>query len=292
MLSGLHLADDSTWGIVVGDEGAAGICSRLTEVMQLRSHDKPICRLRVLTEGNGVRSNYTPIAHSCQFAAPWTFLTPQEENTVTLLCPPARDNVRLTSQLMQLSLVIAQHTQAKGGFLLHGALIERDGWGVILAGPGGVGKTTASSRLRPPWRSLCDDTTLVVRDDNGKYWAHPWPTWSNLMLDGIEGTWNVEHAVKLTAIFFLGRGEHNRIDPIGAGHSVPLLVELAEQASWSMAHGQGGDASRVLRLQRFENICYLANSMNCYYLRLSLDGAFWREIERVIAGEEKEPREE
>jgi SynChlorMet cassette protein ScmC len=253
--------------------------------MQLRSHDTPICRLRVLTEGNGVRSNYTPIADSRQVVAPWTFLTPREDNTVTLLCPLARDDVMLTSQLMQLSLVIAQHAQVKGGFLLHGALIERDGCGVILAGPGGVGKTTASRRLTAPWRSLSDDATLVVRDENRTYWAHPWPTWSNLMLDGKDGTWNVEHAVKLKAIFFLGRGQNNRIESIGAGHSVPLLVELAEQTSWSMAHGQGGDAACVLRLQRFENICSLAKSMSCYYLRLSLNGAFWKEIERVIARE-------
>ena len=38
----------------------------------------------------------------------------------------------------------------------------------------------------PPWRSLCDDATLVVRDASGRYWAHPWPTWSRFYtLDGV-----------------------------------------------------------------------------------------------------------
>ena len=188
----------------------------------------------------------------------------------------------VANQLLQLSLVIAQQVQSGGGLLLHGALTEMDGWGVILAGPGGVGKTTASRRLPFPWRSLSDDEALVVRDRQGTYWAHPWPTWSNFMAGGTGGTWDVEHAVPLKAIFFMEQAQNDRIEPIGAGHSVPLLVEVAEQASWSMAHGQGREVARALRLQRFENICFLAQSMSYYHLHLSLDGAFWKEIERVI----------
>jgi SynChlorMet cassette protein ScmC len=282
----LLLADGSTWGIVAGDDEAADICSRLAEAMQLRSHNIPAFRLLVLTDGNGASANPTYVDHRLQIAVPWTFLPPKEDNTYTLICSPARDNDMLANQLMQLSLIIAQQSQTRGGFLLHGALIEKDGWGVILAGPGGVGKTTASFRLRSPWRSLSDDATLVVRDKNGTYWAHAWPTWSNFMLEGKGGTWDVEHAVELKAIFLLVQAQNDRIEPIGAGHSVSLLVELTEQASWSMAHGQGGDMARALRLQRFENICSLAKSMRCYHLHLSLDGAFWEEIEGVIAEKE------
>ncbi|OGP52752.1 MAG: SynChlorMet cassette protein ScmC [Deltaproteobacteria bacterium RBG_13_52_11] len=286
MVASLLLADGSTWGIVAGDERAVGICSRLAEVMQLRSQDTPVYRLLVLRDGNGACANPTHADRRRQVPVPWTFLPPKEGNTFTLICSPAGDNDMLANHLMQLSLVIAQQVQTRGGFLLHGALAANGGGGVILAGPGGVGKTTASCRLRSPWRSLSDDATLVVRDENGTYWAHPWPTWSNFMLDGKGGTWDVEHAVPLKAIFFLVQAQHDRIEPIGAGHSVPLLVELAEQASWSMAHGQGGDVARALRLQRFENICSLARSMSCYHLHLRLDGAFWEEIERVLAGEE------
>lgn len=286
MVAGLLLADGSRWGIVAGDERARGICCRFAEVMQLRTQDVPVYRLLVLTDGDGALTHSTHVDQRRQVAAPWSYLPPRDDNIFSLICPPARDNDVLASQLMQLSLVIAQQAQTRGGFLLHGALIEKDGWGVILAGPGGIGKTTASSRLVSPWRSLSDDAALVVRDEHGKYWAHPWPTWSSFMLDGKGGTWDVEHAVELKAIFFLTQGQHDRIEPIGVGHSVPLLVELAEQASWSMAHGQGGTMTRALRLQRFENICSLAMSMRCYHLHLSLDGAFWEEIERVITEKE------
>jgi len=49
-----------------------------------------------------------------------------------------------------------------------------------------------------------------------------------------------------------------------------------------MENGDGEDVVRALRLQRFENICSFAKSMSCYHLNLSLDGAFWELIEKVI----------
>ena len=108
------------------------------------------------------------------------------------------------------------------------------------------------------------------------------------MSGGPGGTWNVNHAVPLKGIFFLEQAQHDHIEPMGAGHSVPLLVELAEQASWSMAHGRGKGVARTLRLQRFENICALAQVMPCYHLHLSLNGAFWKEIERVVTEKGKD----
>ena len=92
----------------------------------------------------------------------------------------------------------------------------------------------------------------------------------------------MNHAVPLKAIFFLQQAQLDRVEPIFPGQSVCLLVELAEHTSWSMAHGKGKEVARTLRLQRFENICDLVKDVPCYNLHLSLDGAFWKEIERVI----------
>ena len=280
--AGLAVADGSTWGIAAGDEEASNVVSHLTKAMQLRPHDAPTYRLLVFANGDGAHSVGAHASSGHPVTIPWLFLPSDDEHAFTCIIPPARNNDILGNQLMQLSLVIARQAQSRGGFLLHGALIEKDGYGAILAGPGGVGKTTASRRLLSPWRSLCDDEVLVVRDGDRAYWAHPWPTWSNFMLDGKGGTWDVSHAVPLKGIFFLVQAQHDRIEPIGAGYSVPLLVELAEQASWSMAHGQGRDVARALRLQRFENICTLAKAIPSYRLYLSLDGAFWDEIDRAI----------
>ena len=69
----------------------------------------------------------------------------------------------MTLQLMRVSQIVANASEEKGGLLVHGALVEWNGTGVILAGPGGVGKTTASKRLPSTWRSLSDDTALIVK---------------------------------------------------------------------------------------------------------------------------------
>ena len=280
--AGLVLADGTTWGIFAGEEMASTIVSHLAKAMQLRPHDAPTYRLFAIANGDGA---YTVGAHTNfehAVTIPWRLVPSGDEYTFTCIVPPVRDNDILATQLMQLSLVIAQQAQIRGGVLLHGALAERDGWGVILSGPGGGGKTTASRRFPEPWRSLCDDATLVVRDKQGAYWAHPWPTWSAFMSGGTGGTWDVNHAVPLKAVFFLQQALQNRINPIGRGHSVSLLVELTEHTSWSMSYSQGEDVTRALRLQRFENICTLVKTVPCHHLHLSLDGAFWEEIELLI----------
>ena len=280
-VTGLALADGTNWGIAGGNEEAQRIVFLLADAMQMRPNKVLAYQLLVLTEGHGV---YTPaqVDHRLAATAPWTVLPPDDDNTFTCIVSFTRNDDMLANQLLQLSLVIARQAQDRGGFLLHGALAEKSGSSVILAGPGGVGKTTASRRLPSSWRSLSDDATLIVCDEEGAYWAHPWPTWSCFMSGGRGGTWDVNHAVPLKAIFFLQQAGQDRVEPVAYGQSVCRLVELAEHTSWSMAHGTGKKVARTLRLKRFENICDLVKVVPCYNLYLSLDGSFWDEIERVI----------
>ena len=281
-VAGVTLADGSTWGIAAGDEQASAIVSHLTEAMQLRPHSEPEYRLLVLTDGRNVPPNFTPLAHKFSGPVLWDFLPAGGDNTITCVVSPARGGDIMANQLLQLSLVIARQVQFRGGFLLHGALMEENGRGVILAGPGGVGKTTASRRLPLSWRSLSDDETLVVRDKRGKYWAHPWPTWSNFMSGGQGGIWDVERAVPLKAIFFMEQAQHDGVKCLGVGASACLLVESAKQASCPMPYSLSDDEVRAIHLQCFDNICVAVKFVPCYHLRLSLQGVFWKEIERVI----------
>jgi hypothetical protein len=287
VVAGLILADGNTWGIVAGDERADAIVSRLKDAMQLRPNETPMYRLLVFTNGKNpyTISPHAGIGHP--MAMPRNPLTTDSDNTFTCFVPPALNRDILANQLIRLSLYFVRQTQRCGGFLLHGALAEKDGYGVILAGPGGAGKTTVSRRLPSSWRSLSDDATLIVCDEEGVYWAHPWPTWSNFMSVGPGGTWDVQHAMPLKAIFFLKQAQLDRVEPVAMGQAVCLLVELAEHTSWSMAHSKGKGAARTLRLQRFENICALVKRIFCYHLCLSLDGAFWEELERIITGQDK-----
>lgn len=211
----------------------------------------------------------------------------QSKHGNTVICVLDRDEKRdeLTAQLMELSLLICTHTRNRYCMLIHGALAEKAGEGVILAGPGGIGKTTASRRLPPPWRSLCDDTALVVRDKRGTYWAHPWPTWSSFMFGGPGGTWDVQHAVPLAAILFLSQAHEDQLESLGRAQAVSWLVENAEQVSKPILRGLGTDEVRALRQQHFDNAVALARTLPCYRLSMSRAGNFWEKVEQVLAGQ-------
>ena len=73
-------------------------------------------------------------------------LTVRDQDTICAVISDESHEM-LAFQLMHLSLVICRDAQHRGGVLLHGALAGWNGNGVILAGPGGRGKTTASRRL-------------------------------------------------------------------------------------------------------------------------------------------------
>jgi len=276
----LVLADESRWEITAGSEEAASIVLQLGYAMQLgkttgaiepRHHDMR-CRLLVTTDAHTSMTDY------------YTPLPSEDDGFAVCTLHPCNSIDGCFIQLMQLSLVIAHHVQAHGGFLIHGALACREGHGVIMAAPGGTGKTTASNRLPDPWRSLSDDTTLVVRDSFGNYWAHPWPTWSRFLDGGPGGAWNVQKAVPLKSIFFLSHAVKDRVESVGPGQAVSLLLEGVKQASMFMPLRLFKEKTRALHLERFDNLCALSRVVPTHVLHISLTGAFWQEIERVLDG--------
>jgi hypothetical protein len=299
----LALADGSRWVIQGEDEESALAVARLAAVMQLQpavGEGEPAHR--------GARRLLAAIGDG--FSAPV-----EDGDGIVCSLNPATNSAELAIQLQRLSLVIARYAQADGGVLLHGALAgfpsarhalagspstsspqagfpptsppragENEGGlsGIILAGPGDVGKTTASQRLPPPWRALCDDTTVVVSDAQGMYWAHPWPTWSRFFSDGPGGSWDVQRAVPLKGVFFLEQSPGDWVEPVGVGHAVARLASSAQQVSHLMTRGLKQKQRRALHLERFENVCRLAQAVPAYLLHVSLTGTFWQEMERVI----------
>ncbi len=274
----LDLADGSRWEIAAGDEEAASIVSLLGRAMQLRmtsgesklSHDDKLFRLLVQVDAHtSVADCYVPLAS-------------KNNGSVTCILSPCHHWGGPQVNLVRLSLVIARQAQALGGVLIHGALAERNGMGVLLTAPGGTGKTTASNRLPAPWHSLCDDTTLVVRDQQGNYWAHPWPTWSRFLDEGAGGAWDVQNAIPLTGIFLLARAVEDRVERVGPGQAVSILVECTGQASTFMEPGLFKEEIRALHLERFNNLCALARVIPAHVLHITLTGPFWQEIEQAL----------
>ena len=59
--------------------------------------------------------------------------------------------------------------------LIHGAVVERAGDGIVLSGPSGAGKSTlAAALIANGWRLLSDEATIVVPKD-GSLLPHPRP---------------------------------------------------------------------------------------------------------------------
>ena len=209
-----------------------------------------------------------------------------------LVCqlPHPSDADQLVAAMALLSEAIAHDVQTRGGVLLHGALAV---WplggmprGVVFAAPGGLGKSTASRRLPPPWRALCDDITLVVRDHAGHYYAHPTPTWSRFYSFGgaVGGTWEMQTCVPLDAIFFLSQASEDRVEPVESPSCViSLLAESAEQAFRLLAWGSPPDKQQALNRERLAVVEALAQAIPAWRLHISLEGAFWEHVERVLA---------
>ena len=152
-----------------------------------------------------------------------------------------------------------------------------------------LGKTTASNRLSGPWRSLCDDMTLVVRDPQGHYWAHPWPTWARFSENAPGTSWPVPQAVPLGAFFFLSQTPTDSATPLNTAQTIALLIESVQQASAPMVYAlPKADAAAVYE-EQLAAASELARTIPAYRLNVSLEGAFWKEMESVLAAPPARP---
>jgi hypothetical protein len=189
----------------------------------------------------------------------------------------ARDMARACS-------VLAAHTP--GALLLHSALVARDGRAVLLAGPGGRGKSTTSKRLPSPWQALSDDTALVVAAPAGGHAVHPWPTWSRLLWEDSTETWDVQRSFPLEHIFFLSWSDHDAFEPVGHARALCFLIESAEQARGYLP---AESISAARRKEGLESAVKLVRSVPVSILHISPSGPFWLVIEEALASRQARP---
>jgi SynChlorMet cassette protein ScmC len=214
--------------------------------------------------------------------------------------------------LMMFSTLLGTVAQQSGGGLMHAAMGELAGKGFLMAAHGGTGKSTASRRLPSPFISWCDDTTLVVRDKDGNYWAHPYPTWSTFYWGGAGGSWKFEEVLPLKTIFYLLQSETDFIMPLTPSEKVSYCVAAFDQASRMLARNEvemdkinqkgpvverpvrkpkdwfaigndpGENLSREIRKHWFENAMQFSQKIPGKKLYLSLTGNFWDLIENNL----------
>ena len=266
---GLALADGSSWAIRALDEEAEATVQGLGKVMRLSpargGRELCVASIRRGARGRQVAGRHRVI---CRLSA-------------------GRGRSAAAYRMERIATAIAVRSLARGGLLLHGALAVRDGAGFILAGPSGIGKSTASRRLPAPWLPLSDDCALVVRDANGLYWAHPWPTWSRLRDHGPVASWPVEQAVPLKALLFLTQSSSDRAEPVTATPATALIMESAYHLARVVAFTPDAGANRAICAKYMRAALALAAAVPAFRLRISLTGRFWNEIIQAV---ESKPR--
>jgi SynChlorMet cassette protein ScmC len=200
-----------------------------------------------------------------------------------IICELGSDNKDLDLVMMRHSLYpIYQGVLDSGGLPFHAGLIEREGKGVLLAAPRNTGKSTCCQRIPEPWQALCDEETLIVRNGQKRYLAHPFPTWSNKFTKNSEQTWNVEEHVSLEAVFFLEQAAIDAAIPLGQGEGAVSIYQSAMQVFYRYWHDLDPSELRVRNKDLFANSCKLAKTVPTFKLRVSLKGRFWEEIEKVL----------
>ena len=255
----MTLADGFDLQITAGDVEALPIVEMLARVMALPP-GKAEYELLVLTGRE-------------------TELFSRTGNTITCRIPPPKNQDDLVTRAMQASLAIAHAVQKHGGVLVHGGLAEYEGQGIILAAPGGTGKTTASTRLPDPWRSLSDDAVLIVRDTEGNCYGHPWPTWSRFYQDGPGGVWNTCSGFPLKALYFLFQSPDDALEDLNANQVAAMLIESVEQANSVFSRNMPPAGMHDNHRAQFNLVGAVTDRLPAYRLRLGLTGDFWRLIE-------------
>jgi SynChlorMet cassette protein ScmC len=200
-----------------------------------------------------------------------------------IVCELGSDNKSLDLVMMRHSLYpIYQGVIDSGGLPFHAGLIECEGKGVLLAAQRNTGKSTCCRRLPKPWKALCDEETIIVRNGQKQYQAHPFPTWSNKFIKHSEQTWNVERHFSLAAVFFLEQAPIDAAIPLGRGEAAVSIYQSAMQVLYRYWHNLDPLELRVRNKDLFANSCKLAKTVPTFKLRVSLKGRFWEEIERVL----------
>ena len=219
--------------------------------------------------------------------SPWANFPAEYSDKSICEMGPVSSSRGMGLQLLRLGKLMAYGCEQNGGLWVHGALVEMNGTGVIMAGPGGVGKTTAAGRLPRPWRILSDDMCLIAKSPASEYWAHPWPTWSRIRQGDLNGSWDVQEAVRVGLICMLSQNEQDQLESVSYHQAVSELMDVSNQTRVYLSSEMDEIAARGANLKCFQNAVNIAKIVPTYRLKVSLAGKFWEEIEKAVVPDRK-----
>ncbi|MCX5834366.1 MAG: SynChlorMet cassette protein ScmC [Deltaproteobacteria bacterium] len=169
-----------------------------------------------------------------------------------------------------------------GGMTVHAALVEWKGAGMIIAAQSQTGKSTCCRRLPPPWKVLGDEEAIKIKDHQGGYLVHPFPTWSDYYDRKLKRSWDVGRHLPLRAVFFLEQADRVGVAPIGQAQAAVRLLNLAREKAEGSWWCVGPEESKALRKKLFFNACDLVTAIPTFVLRTNLTGRFWEAMENAV----------
>lgn len=166
--------------------------------------------------------------------------------------------------------------------IIHAASVAYNGKGILLAAPGGTGKSTCCKRLPNYWKNICDDTSIIVNDKN-VFFTFPMPTWSDLVWNRIKKNYDLmSSSIPISSIFFLCQSDilmssyiNKTLSLVETNQSIleawrPFLFKIGKKYKESIIN------NGILFAEN------MTSKIPCYYLELALDSNFWQEIEKKL----------
>jgi SynChlorMet cassette protein ScmC len=282
----LHLGDGSRWWIA-GSEHASFIAEKLATIMQLQEGDPGDGHLMFFYEKNADHQRLDVPRLQAQgwiSLKHFFFQISFQPRLRHFLGEYDTGNPKSSPYGLMCEALPSVYWESiyRGGLPFHAAFLEHQGQGVILAAAGETGKSTCSRRVPPPWRARCDDEGLVVLSPEGRYLAHPFPTWTDYLWERAENTWKVEEAMPLAGIFFLEQAPNDDVLPLEGAQAAIAAVNSAGQIMARFLSWCDAASAREVRGTVFANACELVKQVPTFRLRVSLTGRFWEKIEAAL----------
>lgn len=292
----LNLSDGNNWCITC-DEQNIRMVDKLASIMNLKkcsSNDIPkLIFSKMEKDRNPVNDTIFSIRNSSNDNTGWKHHDSITRTTRIWIHPSIEDVIcEVDSKGLEIFeymnmwysvLPIYNRSINHAGMPFHAGLAEIDGHGILFVASGGTGKSTCCRRLPDYWKPLCDDEALVVLNSEKEYRAHPFPTWSEYLRKLSDKTWDVQYSVPLSAIFFLQQADNDEVIPLSIAQSSAFITESASQVCIdSRIFLKSREELIEFRRKLFDNAFNLAMSIPAFYLRVSLNGKFWEEIENVL----------
>lgn len=192
-------------------------------------------------------------------------------------------NEQEIAMMWQLLSFIYIEEQKRGGIPLHGAFVEHEKKGVLIAGQSNSGKSTLCSRFPTGWRVLSDDHSFIVYDKKEGYRAHPIPTWSAYLSRGSDKMYDIGYSLPVGAIFFLEKSDKDDVTPVTEEEAALSIYKSSIDPHRFLSWKRSATEERRIKINNFDNSCRLAKNIPAYVLRATRHGRCWEKMEEVLS---------